>query len=95
MPRRTTEFAVGEYYHVYNRGSRKQRIFFDRENYLFFLRKVRKYIVPDVANITSWCLLPNHYHLLLKLTSADFSKAMHRFSVSYSMALCKQRELSG
>ena len=39
MPRRKTEFCPGEYYHIYNRGNNRQRVFFSRENYLHFLRQ--------------------------------------------------------
>jgi len=36
MPRRKTKFIAGEYYHVYNRGTNKNRIFLSDENYLFY-----------------------------------------------------------
>ena len=48
-------------YHIYNRGNNKQRIFFQKENYLYFLRKCHQYIKP-VSNIFAWCLMPNHFH---------------------------------
>ena len=39
MPRRTTEFAPGQYYHIYNRGVGRQLIFLEEENYLYLLRQ--------------------------------------------------------
>ncbi len=36
----------GEFYHIYNRGNNKQSIFFNDNNYLFFLNKVREQIYP-------------------------------------------------
>jgi len=33
MSIRLVSFAVGEYYHVYNRGNSKQKIFHDKEDY--------------------------------------------------------------
>lgn len=51
-------------YHVYNQGNNKQPIFFERENYLFFLKKMRKHILPH-ADILCYCLMPNHFHWLL------------------------------
>ncbi len=86
MPRRTVTFAIGEHYHVYNRGHNRQPIFFDRDNQLFFLRRVREYLV-DHADVLAYCLMPNHYHLLVKLRSPQFSAAMQRFGVSYSKAI--------
>ncbi len=40
-------------------------IFFNEENYLYFLRKVRKYIVPH-CNILAYVLMPNHFHMLIQ-----------------------------
>jgi putative transposase len=58
------DFAEGPIYHVYNRGNNSQTVFFTHENYLFFLDKLRKYILPH-ADILAWCLLPNHFHLMI------------------------------
>jgi len=38
MPYRDIKFQAGGYYHLYNRGNNFQPIFFERENYLYFLR---------------------------------------------------------
>ncbi|MEO8148980.1 MAG: transposase [Bacteroidia bacterium] len=60
------KFEPGKLYHVYNRGNNKQPIFLDRENYLYFLKKVRKHILPH-ADILNYCLMPNHFHFLIKV----------------------------
>lgn len=51
-------------YHVYNRGNNKQLIFFTPANYQNFLKKIKKEINP-FADILAYCLMPNHFHLLL------------------------------
>lgn len=51
-------------YHIYNQGNNKQRIFFSHDNYLFFLKKIKQYILPH-ADILAWCLMPNHFHLMV------------------------------
>ncbi len=51
-------------YHIYNQGNNRQRIFYCRENYLYFLKKVNLYILP-YADILAWCLMPNHFHLMV------------------------------
>lgn len=58
------EFAEGHVYHVYNRGNNSQTVFFTHENYLFFLEKMRKYMLPH-SDILAWCLMPNHFHLMI------------------------------
>ncbi len=50
--------------HIFNQGNNRQKIFFNRENYLFFLQKIKRYIVP-YADILAWCLMPNHFHIMV------------------------------
>ena len=49
-------------YHIFNRSN--ETVFYNRENYLFFLKKIREYVLPN-ANILSYCLMPNHFHLIV------------------------------
>ena len=58
------QFSEGALYHIYNRGNNKQKIFFNRDNYLYFLQKVSKYIASS-SDILAWCLMPNHFHFLI------------------------------
>jgi putative transposase len=58
-------FQPDKVYHLYNRGNEKQKIFFNRENYLFFLRKVRNEWLP-YCDILAYCLMPNHFHFLIQ-----------------------------
>ncbi len=57
-------FATQNIYHIYNRGNNKQIIFFKRDNYIYFLNKIRRYILPN-CEILAYCLMPNHFHLLV------------------------------
>jgi putative transposase len=103
MPRRTVPLVAGEYYHVYNRGNNRQRIFFDRENYLFFLRRVRELLLGEAeqdfpssstdrpfCTIVVYCLMPNHYHPLVCPEDDQFSRHMQRLSISYTKAINKR-----
>jgi putative transposase len=87
MPYRSLEFKAGEYYHLYNRGNNFQPVFFERENYLFFLRQLRKYLRPDCAEVVAYCLMPNHYHLLIHLKTDDLPGMMQPFALSYTKAI--------
>jgi REP element-mobilizing transposase RayT len=81
MPRRARTLATGEYYHLYNRGNNRQAIFFERENYLYFLRQFRYFVAAETADVVAYCLMPNHYHLLVYLCEDGLSKAMQRFTM--------------
>jgi putative transposase len=53
-------------YHVYNRSN--EILFYNRDNYLFFLRKIRDHLLP-YADVLSYCLMPNHFHLILTVNA--------------------------
>lgn len=55
----------GLIYHVFNQGNNRQPIFFNDDNYIYFLRKVRTHILP-YADVICYCLMPNHFHLLIR-----------------------------
>ena len=56
----------GKYYHIYNRGNNREDLFRNNDNYLHFLKLYDKYIIP-VAETYAWCLMRNHFHLLIKV----------------------------
>jgi REP-associated tyrosine transposase len=59
-------------YHIYNRGINRQKIFYNDENYEFFLAKVRRYI-GCCSEIIGYCFMPNHFHLLVLLTDESLA----------------------
>lgn len=58
------QFEKGHIFHIYNQGNNRGRIFYSRENYLYFLSKIKTYILP-FADILAWCLMPNHFHFMV------------------------------
>ena len=89
---RKTPLIDGHYYHVYNRGVNFERIFFEQENWEYFLRRLRRYFDPTEVELIAYCLMPNHYHLLVYLKSDNFgTKIMQPFIVSYTKAINKQQ----
>jgi REP element-mobilizing transposase RayT len=94
MPQRHTKFREGEYYHLYNRGHNRQCIFFERENYAFFLHRLRNYLLP-ILDVVAYCLMPTHYHLLVLLKEADLSHQMQLFGISYTKAMNKRYDRVG
>lgn len=53
-------------YHVFSRATGKEKLFVEDRNYSFFLEKAQKHIFP-IADILCWCLLPNHFHFLIRI----------------------------
>lgn len=59
------------FYHIYNQGNNKETVFYQPENYAYFLKKYDEYL-SGVLDTYAFCLLPNHFHLLVRIK--DFSK---------------------
>ena len=58
----------GSFYHIYNRGINRERIFVEETNYEYFLKLIKKHILA-IADIYAYCLLNNHFHLLVRIKS--------------------------
>ncbi|MGQ9600792.1 MAG: transposase [Anaerolineae bacterium] len=63
---RKVRFVQGHSYHVYNRGADRGAIFRTPDNYLFLLRRVKKYAARFEISVIAYCLMTNHYHFLLR-----------------------------
>lgn len=66
------------YYHIYNHANGDDNLFREQKNYAFFLKKYHQHINP-IAETIAWCLMPNHFHLLVRIKSeeeilSEFSK---------------------
>ena len=92
MPKRQVEFAKGEYYHIYNHGANRRPIFREAENYRFLLRLLKQHASALDIAIVAYCLMPNHYHLLVrqdgttlagKLPQAVFNSYVKAFNKRY------------
>ena len=58
------------FYHIYNRGNNYENIFIDHNDYQYFLKLYDIYI-ESVADTYAWCLLKNHFHILLRIRADD------------------------
>ncbi|MCC6721226.1 MAG: transposase [Bacteroidia bacterium] len=56
------------YYHIFNHANGDDNLFREEKNYPFFLEKYHQHIDP-IAKTIAWCLMPNHFHLLVKIKS--------------------------
>jgi REP element-mobilizing transposase RayT len=66
MPKPRPAYLPGLYYHFYNRGHDRSPIFREIENYLFVIRKIKEYAASLQLTIIAYCLMPNHYHFLVR-----------------------------
>lgn len=82
-------FEANEMYHIYNQGNNRKLIFFSRDNYLFFLKKIKLYILPH-ADILAWCLMPNHFHLMVYIHTLE----IYTHGVTQSHPVSKKRTLN-
>lgn len=57
-------------YHIYNHANGSENLFRTPENYRYFLQKYGEYINP-FAETYAYCLMPNHFHLLVKIRSEE------------------------
>jgi len=107
MPRRKTPFVAGGYYHLFNRGNNRVHIFLEDLDCQQFMKRLQDYLLP-VVDLLAYCLMPNHFHLLIRLPPhtpphitrrnqeiSELSHAMMRLSVSYTKWFNRHRGRSG
>jgi putative transposase len=61
-----TPLRPGVTYHIYNRGNNREDLFREERNYRFFLERYAFHVGP-VAETFAYCLLRNHFHLLIRI----------------------------
>ena len=72
-----------EMYHIYNRAVGSESLFKSDRNYQHFLSKYDKYISP-VADTFCYCLMPNHFHLLLKIKDLNYLSSVLKIDNAHS-----------
>ena len=51
---------AGHYYHTYNRGCNRERIFASADNYLYLLKQIKRFLPASSVSIMAYCLMPNY-----------------------------------
>lgn len=59
-------FKAEGVYHIYNRANGNENLFREEKNYAFFLEKY-SYHISSMAETFAWCLMPNHFHLMVRI----------------------------
>lgn len=85
------------HYHIYNRAVSKQPIFREDVDYRYFMFKLSQYMRKYEIDIFVYCILPNHFHLLLRSHSKaeNISKFMQSLQRVYGTYFNKKYNHSG
>ncbi len=75
MKKTTAPLQPGLHYHIYNRGNNREDLFVDKRNYPYFLTLYAKYVEP-IADTYAYCLLKNHFHLLVRIKTEEEYQAL-------------------
>ena len=84
MPRRPREVVPNGLYHVTSRGNRKQPIFVVDRDRRFFLGLLAMICGRRSWSCRGYCLMSNHYHLVVETPNGDLSAGMHALNGEYA-----------
>lgn len=122
-------YRENSYYHLYNRGVEKRKIFIDSQDQTVFISYLRTYLLPknttelqnklantkigfrekdkiikllrlnnfnETAKLLAYCLMPNHFHILIYQTKADIiDQFMNSMLTRYGMYFNKKYKRVG
>ena len=80
------EFIEGSVFHIYNRAVANTILYYDADDYLYYLKKFKKNISDSNFEIYAYCLMPNHFHFCIRQNSEyPVWKLFNKVNTSYSM----------
>jgi putative transposase len=85
MPRARREFTAGGTYHVFSRGSNRQAIFRLDSDRIDFLACLARVVSRHELQCLAYCLMPNHFHLVLETPDGRLSEAMKALNGRYAL----------
>jgi REP element-mobilizing transposase RayT len=88
------EYA-GALYHVTSRGNERKDVFTSQRDREKFLSYVESAVVRYGAVVHAWCLMNNHYHLLLETPSGNLSQIMRHINGAYTTYFNVKRKRAG
>ena len=94
MPRKP-RIEIAGYYHIINRGVEQRVVFEEKEDYEYFEELMCFYAKSFGITIHNYCLMSNHYHLLIEITRPNLSKFMRQLNMNYAIYFNKKHKRSG
>lgn len=74
----------GAWYHIMNRGRRSERVFFNDNDYQLFIKVLQESFELWNMKISTYCLMQNHYHLLVQTPAGNLSRCMRHLNGIYT-----------
>jgi len=94
MPRKP-RIEIAGFYHIVNRGVDKKNIFRHKDDYEYFEELMCFYMKSYGITLHNYCLMSNHYHLLIEITQENLSKFMRQLGMNYAIYFNKKYKRSG
>lgn len=85
MPRKPRLEAEGLFYHIISRGIERREIFKGEGDCDDFLHRLGEALLDTKTELFAFCLMPNHFHLLLKSANTPVSTIMRRVLTGYAV----------
>lgn len=85
----------GCWYHVMNRGRRYEDIFLSEEDCLSFIKVVQDAAEQFGLRISAYCLMPNHYHMLVQTPHGNLSRCMRHINGVYTQRFNRTHDYDG
>ena len=95
MPRKLRIEYPGAIYHLMNRGDRREPIFKDDEDRRLFLATLGECCGKTDWQVHAWCLMPNHFHLVVETPRANLVEGMKWFLGTYTARFNRRHKLFG
>lgn len=95
MPRTARRDAPNEIHHVWARGLERRDIFRDAADRADLVERLSRILPESGVTCLAWCLLPNHYHLVLKRREVSLSHVMARINTGYAIRFNRRHERAG
>ena len=83
------------WYHVLNRGRRRESIFRETKDYEIFLQTVQEACEFWHLRVAAFCLLSNHYHLLVQTPNANLSRCLRHIDGVYTQRFNRRHGYDG
>lgn len=105
------QFDTDSYYHIYNRGVEKRKVFLDSQDYTVFLSLLKRHLDNEPhrdksgrvykqykdVELLAFCLMPNHFHLLVYQgeDTQAYGRLLHSVSTAYTMYFNRRHKRVG